>query len=41
MDSTVLCLVIFGQNIFLIPSMAMIAILLTISRKTGRREDNV
>lgn len=38
--STLLCLVIFGQNIFLIPSMAMIAILLTISRKTGRREDN-
>ena len=39
--STLLCLVIFGQNIFLIPSMAMIAVLLTISRKTGRREENV
>ena len=39
--STLLCLVIFGQNIFLIPSMAMIAVLLTISRKTGRRDDNV
>lgn len=39
--STLLCLAVFGQNIFLIPSMAMIAVLLTISRKTGRREDNV
>ena len=39
--STLLCLVIFGQNIFLIPSMVMIALLLTISRKTGRREENV
>ena len=39
--STLLCLVIFGQNIFLIPSMVMIALLLTISRKTGRRQDNV
>lgn len=39
--STLLCLAVFGQNIFLIPSMVMIALLLTISRKTGRREDNV
>jgi len=39
--STLLCLVIFGQNIFLIPSMAMIAVLLTISRKTGRRAEDV
>ena len=39
--STLLCLVIFGQDIFLIPSMVMIALLLTISRKTGRRQDNV
>ena len=39
--STLLCLVIFGQNIFLIPSMAMIAVLLTISKKTGRRADDV
>ena len=39
--STLLCLVTFGQNIFLIPSMVLIAVLLTISRKTGRREDNV
>ena len=35
--STILCLVIFGSEIFLIPSMALIAILLTVSRKTGRR----
>ena len=39
--STVLCLAVFGQDIFLIPSMALIAVLLTISRKTGRRKDNV
>ena len=35
--STVLCLLIFGSELFLIPSMAAIAILLTISRKTARR----
>lgn len=35
--STALCLLIFGRKIFLIPAMAMIAALLTISRKTGRR----
>ena len=39
--STLLCLAIFGQNIFLIPSMAMIAVLLTVSRKTGRRTEDV
>lgn len=39
--STVLCLVLFGQDVFLIPSMAMIAVLLTISRKTGRRAEDV
>lgn len=39
--ATVLCLVIFGKDIFLIPSMALIAVLLTISRKTGRRAQNV
>lgn len=38
--STALCLMIFGSEIFLIPSMAMIAILLTVSRKTGRRADH-
>ena len=35
--ATVLCLALFGKDVFLIPSMAMIAILLTVSRKTGRR----
>lgn len=35
--STILCLVLFGRDIFLIPSMAVIALLLTIGRKTGRR----
>lgn len=38
MASTVVCLVLFGRDIFLIPSMALIAVLLTVSRKTGRRE---
>ena len=41
MGSTLLCLVIFGQNIFLVPSMVMIALLLTISKKTGRRAEDV
>lgn len=36
--STVLCLILFGREIFLIPSMVMIAVLLTVSRKTGRRK---
>ena len=36
--ATVLCLAIFGREIFLIPSMALIALLLTISRKTARRD---
>ena len=38
--STVLCLLLFGKEIFLIPSMALIALLLTVSRKTGRRADH-
>jgi len=33
--STLICLLIFGQEIFLIPSMAVIALQLTIMRKTG------
>lgn len=36
--STVLCLLIFGSDIFLIPSMALIAVLLTTTRKTGKRK---
>lgn len=35
--STVLCLLVFGSELFLIPSMVVIAALLTISRKTARR----
>ncbi len=38
--STVLCLLIFKKEFFLIPSMALIALLLTISRKTARRDLN-
>ncbi len=38
--STALCLTIFGREIFLIPSMALIAGLLIVSRKTGRRAKN-
>lgn len=37
--TTVICLLIFGKDIFLIPSMALIAILLTTSRKTGKRKE--
>lgn len=35
---TVICLAIFGSEIFLIPSLVLIAVLLTVSRKTGRRK---
>lgn len=35
--STVLCLLIFGKDWFLIPAMVLIAILLISMRKTGRR----
>ena len=38
--STLLCLVLFGRDIFLIPSMVIIALCLTLTRKTGRRETN-
>ena len=38
--STVLCLLLFGPDVFLIPSMALIALALTILRKTGRRAEN-
>ena len=38
--STVLCLVLFGRDVFLIPSMLLIAVLLTVTRKTGRRKDH-
>ena len=39
--STILCLLIFGKELFLIPAMVVIAVLLTISRKTARRAANV
>ena len=38
LGSTLLCLLIFGRDIFLIPSMVIIALCLTMTRKTGRRE---
>ena len=38
--ATVLCLLVFGRDIFLIPSMAVIALGLTAMRKTRRREDH-
>lgn len=38
--STAICLAIFGAEIFLIPSMVLIAICLTVTRKTGRRQEN-
>ena len=38
--STLLCLLIFGRDIFLIPSMVIIALCLTLTRKTGRRKNN-
>lgn len=38
--STAACLWIFGSNVFLIPSMVVIAAFLTISQKTGRRKSH-
>ena len=38
LGATLLCLLIFGRDIFLIPSMVIIALCLTMTRKTGRRE---
>ena len=38
--STVLCLLIFGRDVFLIPSMVLIAVLLTTTRKTGKRKED-
>ena len=34
--STAACLILFGKDIFLIPSMVIIALLLTLMRKTGK-----
>ena len=38
--ATVVCLLLFGSDVFLIPSMVLIALLLTLSSKTGRRESH-
>ena len=38
--STAGCLALFGAEVFLIPSMALIATLLVITRKTGRRDSD-
>ena len=38
--STVLCLLIFGRDVFLIPSMVIIAVGLTTMRKCGRRDSH-
>lgn len=38
--STALCLLLFGAEIFLIPSMVLMALLLTVTRKTGRRQSD-
>lgn len=38
--ATVACLLIFGRDVFLIPSMVLIAVLLTVARKTGRRKSH-
>ena len=35
--STLLCLLVFGKDLFLIPSMVLIALMLVLLRKTGRR----
>ncbi len=39
--ATVLCLLVFSKEIFLIPSMVLIALLLTVTQKTGRRASDV
>ena len=38
--ATALCLLIFGKEIFLIPSMVLIAVTLTTARKTGKRKED-
>ena len=39
--ATLLCLAIFGSDIFLIPSMVLIALLLIVMKKAGRSAQNV
>ena len=38
--ATVICLILFGADVFLIPSMAIIAICLTMMRKTGKEDSH-
>jgi len=38
LGATGLCLILFGAEIFLIPSMALIALILTLLRKTGKED---
>lgn len=38
--STTVCLLLFGKDVFLIPSMAVIAVLLTLTQQTGRSDCN-
>lgn len=38
--STLVCLLIFGSDVFLIPSMVIIAVLLTVMRKTGKEDSH-
>jgi len=40
LGTTALCLLIFGKDIFLIPSMVLIAAALILFQKTGRRDSN-
>ena len=37
--ATAVCLLIFGKDVFLIPSMCLIAAILMMARKTGRRDE--
>lgn len=40
LTATAGCLLLFGKDIFLIPSMAVIALVLTVMHKTGKEEKN-
>lgn len=39
--ATAVCLLLFGKDVFLIPSMAIIAAMLIMLKRTGRRAENV
>ena len=38
--STAVCLLVFGRDVFLIPSMCLIAAILVMARKTGKEDDH-